>query len=36
MDNAQTAALKQALQEAMGDASRAVFATGEVTYKRAK
>jgi putative phage-type endonuclease len=29
-------ALKQALQEAMGDASRAVFATGEVTYKRAK
>jgi putative phage-type endonuclease len=29
-------ALKQALQEAMGDSSRAVFATGEVTYKRAK
>ena len=29
-------ALKQALQEAMGDASRAVFAMGEVTYKRAK
>lgn len=29
-------ALKQALQEAMGDASRAVFATGEVTFKRAK
>ena len=28
--------LKQALQEAMGDASRAVFATGEVTFKRAK
>jgi putative phage-type endonuclease len=28
--------LKQTLQEAMGDASRAVFATGEVTYKRAK
>lgn len=29
-------ALKQALQQAMGDAARAVFATGEVTYKRAK
>ncbi len=29
-------ALKQALQEAMGDASRAVFATGEVTFKRSK
>jgi len=28
--------LKQELQQAMGDASRAVFATGEVTYKRAK
>lgn len=28
--------LKQALQEAMGDASRAIFATGEVTFKRAK
>lgn len=28
--------LKQSLQEAMGDSSRAVFATGEVTYKRAK
>lgn len=32
----QAEALKQALQEAMGDASRAVFATGEVTFKRAK
>ncbi|MUV13354.1 YqaJ viral recombinase family protein [Noviluteimonas gilva] len=29
-------ALKQTLQEAMGDASRAVFATGEVTFKRSK
>ena len=28
--------LKQALQQAMGDAARAVFATGEVTYKRAQ
>ena len=32
----QAETLKQALQEAMGDASRAVFATGEVTFKRAK
>ena len=32
----QAEGLKQALQEAMGDASRAVFATGEVTFKRAK
>jgi len=32
----QAESLKQALQEAMGDASRAVFATGEVTFKRAK
>jgi putative phage-type endonuclease len=32
----QAEVLKQALQEAMGDASRAVFATGEVTFKRAK
>ena len=28
--------LKQTLQQAMGDAARAVFATGEVTYKRAQ
>ena len=28
--------LKQSLQQAMGDAARAVFATGEVTYKRAQ
>ena len=32
----QAEALKQSLQEAIGDASRAVFRTGEVTYKRAK
>lgn len=29
-------ALKQSLQQAMGDASRAVFADGEVTYRRSK
>ena len=28
--------LKQTLQQAMGDAARAVFATGEVSFKRAK
>lgn len=28
--------LKQVLQEAMGDASRALFSTGEVTFKRSK
>lgn len=28
--------LKQSLQQAMGDASRAVFADGEVTFRRAK
>lgn len=28
--------LKQTLQQAMGDASRAVFATGEVTFKRSQ
>ncbi|MEL6046730.1 lambda-exonuclease family protein [Stenotrophomonas maltophilia] len=28
--------LKQILQQAMGDAARAVFASGEVTYRRAK
>lgn len=28
--------LKQALQQAMGDASQAVFASGEVTYRRSK
>jgi putative phage-type endonuclease len=28
--------LKQTLQQAMGDAARAVFATGEVTYRRAQ
>ena len=28
--------LKQTLQQAMGDAARAVFATGEITYKRAQ
>ncbi|WP_350016215.1 lambda-exonuclease family protein [Rhodanobacter sp. IGA1.0] len=28
--------LKQSIQQAMGDASKAVFATGEVTYKRSK
>lgn len=28
--------LKQTLQQAMGDAARALFATGEVTYKRAQ
>ena len=28
--------LKQTLQQAIGDAARAVFATGEVTYKRAQ
>lgn len=27
--------LKQALQQAMGDAARAVFASGEVTFKQA-
>lgn len=32
----QAEGLKQTLQEAMGDASRAVFATGEVTFKRSK
>lgn len=32
----QAEVLKQALQQAMGDASRAVFATGEVTFKRSK
>ncbi|MEA5098673.1 MAG: YqaJ viral recombinase family protein, partial [Burkholderiaceae bacterium] len=30
------AQLKQTLQQAMGDASRAVFETGEVTWKKAK
>jgi len=29
-------ALKQSLQEAMGDASRAAFKTGQVTFKRSK
>ena len=29
-------ALKQTLQQAMGDASQAVFASGEVTYRRSK
>lgn len=28
--------LKQVIQQAMGDASKAVFAHGEVTFKRAK
>ena len=28
--------LKQTLQQAMGDAARAVFATGEVTFKRSQ
>ena len=28
--------LKQSLQQAMGDAARAIFATGEVTFKRAQ
>ena len=28
--------LKQTLQQAMGDAARAVFATGEVSFKRAQ
>jgi predicted phage-related endonuclease len=28
--------LKQSIQQAMGDASRAIFAAGEVTYKRSK
>lgn len=28
--------LKQSLQEAMGDASRAIFSSGEVTFKRSK
>ncbi|MHB1056931.1 MAG: YqaJ viral recombinase family nuclease [Rhodanobacter sp.] len=28
--------LKQSIQQAMGDSSRAVFAAGEVTYKRSK
>lgn len=32
----QAEALKQVLQEAMGDASRALFGTGEVTFKRAR
>ncbi len=32
----QAESLKQALQEAIGDASRAVFASGEVTFKRSK
>src|SRR5690606_36602812 len=32
----QAEALRQQLQQAMGDASRAVFATGEVTWRRAK
>ncbi len=33
---AQAELLKQTLQQAMGDAGRAVFASGEVTFKRAK
>ena len=33
---AQAERLKQTIQQAMGDASRAVFAAGEVTYKRSK
>ncbi len=28
--------LKQSLQQAMGDAAQAIFASGEVTFKRAK
>lgn len=28
--------LKQAIQQAMGDASKAIFANGSVTYRRAK
>ncbi|WP_158898717.1 YqaJ viral recombinase family protein [Burkholderia sp. L27(2015)] len=32
----QEAALKQTLQQAMGDASRAVFETGEISFKRSK
>ena len=32
----QEATLKQTLQQAMGDASRAVFETGEVSFKRSK
>ncbi|BBL58909.1 hypothetical protein [Methylomonas koyamae] len=32
----QEAKLKQALQQAMGDASKAVFETGTVTWKKAK
>lgn len=33
---AQAEVLKQALQEAMGEASQAIFRTGEVTFRRAK
>lgn len=33
---AQAEHLKQTIQQAMGDASRAVFAAGEITYKRSK
>jgi putative phage-type endonuclease len=32
----QESALKQTLQQAMGDASRAVFETGEISFKRSK
>jgi putative phage-type endonuclease len=32
----QEAVLKQTLQQAMGDASRAVFETGEISFKRSK
>jgi putative phage-type endonuclease len=32
----QEATLKQTLQQAMGDASRAVFETGEISFKRSK
>src|SRR3546814_3705765 len=33
---AQAERLKQTIQQAMGDASRALFAEGEVTFKRSK
>lgn len=32
----QEAQLKQTLQQAMGEASRATFATGSITWKKAK
>ncbi len=36
LQEAQEAQLKQTLQQAIGDASRATFATGSITWKKAK